>query len=211
MYLNELDKYLADENDEEDFYRSILEVLTQVNTAGFSRNVLTSLGQGVATDFITIYTAELNRHIMVDLHPSIHPWENDLAEATFVSIFSAKTGKLMSEGKLVDSPLKGFWALSSSGSGRSGIGINRRDRRKLQVLISAFERQEHPALVSAVEKVIGKRADGDVFRGLMEFLNNSKTQNAVRTNANVLTKSFVQLLLQVQNDSNKIVEFVKKN
>jgi len=209
MYLLELENFLTHENDLKLFYTTLLEILTQSNSSGFSNPAFNLYAQTVATDFVTIYTAELDRHVMVDLRSSAHPWENDLAEATFVSIYSAASGKLMKDGILNEASLKDFWAMSSTGSGRSGIGIGRKDRRKLQRLICEYERESHSKLVNKLERIIGKRSDGDLFRGLMEFLNNKHNQAIVAQNAKAITQEFVNFLIQVQVDVEEITEYIE--
>lgn len=208
LYLTELEDFLTNAKSSKIFYQTLLEFMTKTDTSGFSKKSLTKEAKRAATDFIAIYTAELDRHIMVNLAPAKHPWENDLAEATFVSIFSAATGKMLKNNKLEEAPLRDFWAMSSSGSGRSGIGIGRADRRKLQRFVSSFERENNPEVVSAVEELIGKRKDGDLFRGLMEYLNNKSTQNEVNENANKITKTFVNFLMQVEQDSEMIADSI---
>ncbi len=210
MYLNELQDFLTTTDNVKSFYQTLLEVLTSTSTSGFSKRGFSDKAKATATDFVTIYTAELDRHVMVDLQPSVHPWENDLAEATFVSIYSAQAGMLIKEGSLKEAPLKDFWAMSSSGNGRSGIGIGRKDRRHLQQLISQFERDNNPEVVEAVEALIGKKSGGDLFRGLMEYLNNEQNQKSVQKNAQAITTAFVEFLMQVQQDVDKITESIQE-
>jgi hypothetical protein len=158
----------------------------------------------VATDFLAIYTAESDRHVMVDLAPGKHPWENDLAEATFISAFGVTVGKVMKDGELTDGNAREWWAKSKI-SNRSGIGNTRKDRRKLQQLITSFERENHPELVEAVENLIEVRnRQGDIFQGLMEHLNHFDTQDSVRENAKNLSDAFVEFLMQVRKDAKKI-------
>jgi hypothetical protein len=205
MYLNELEKCLKSKADPTLFYDAILKVLTETDTRGFSR--LTPACQAAATDYLAIYTAELDRHVMVKLNPWRHPWENDLTEATFMSLFSAKTGLLMQAGKLASGRLKNYWEPSQI-SNRSGIGINRKDRRNLQRKVSSFLRRNHKNLTSKVDQIIGRRRDGDLFRGLMEHLNNYRTQKNISRNSDSLREAFVDLLMQVKFDSNKITAYV---
>ncbi|HAZ14801.1 MAG: hypothetical protein A2X86_22240 [Bdellovibrionales bacterium GWA2_49_15] len=210
MYLNELEAFLTSTKNVKSFYTTLLQVLTQTETSGFSQRGFSDKARAAATDFVTIYTAELDRHIMVDLRPSVHPWENDLAEATFVSIYSAQAGLLIQEGELKEAPLKAFWAMSTTGSGRSGIGIGRKDRRHLQTLISNYERENNPDVVEAVEALIGTQRDGDLFRGLMEYLNDKDNQKEIQANAEEITQTFVAFLMQVQQDVDQITEAIQE-
>lgn len=210
MYLGELEDFLTAGRGIREFYETMLEVLTRTDVSGYENGRLNTTAQAAMTDFIAIYTAELDRHLMVDLNPRKHPWENDLAETTLVSAYAAATGLLMKDGELTEAPLKDFWSMSDTGSGRSGIGITRADRRKLQKLICDYERENHPELVRAVETLIdGRTSDGDLFRGLMEYLNQTGTQRSVRANARKLTDAFVELLMQVREDADAITESIR--
>jgi hypothetical protein len=201
-YLNELEKYLQSTPDLKPFYTAILKVLLKCDSSGLRE--LSPLGQTVATDFLAIYTAEVDRHLMVDLKPQIHPWENDLAGSTFVSAFGARVGKVMKEGVLQAAPARDWWAMSASGSGRSGIGITRKDRQKLQQHLSAYLRATRPELVAQIENAIPQRTDGDLFQGLMEFVNTSVNQGQVAQNADVLIETYSELLNHLQGNASAI-------
>lgn len=218
FFLTELEEYLDTAPKPRQFYKTIMQILTQSDASGLSSSKLSGLGQTTITDFVAIYTAESDRHIMVNLKPAIHPWENDLAEVVFLSAYGSVEGKVMKGGVLTDAPIWHWWAPSEI-SNRSGIGITRKDRRALQRMVSDYERGNHPELVEAVENLIdidtvvasqgrGKRYDGDVFRLVMENLNNFKTQKNVRANAEALTEAFVDFLMQVREDAPLLTEHV---
>ena len=208
FYLNELEKSLKNEGHPEAFYRVFLEVLTASDLSGYGR--LSDAQQTVETDLLAIYTAELDRHLMVGLNPVRHPWENDLAEATFVSLFNAETGLMYKDGVLTEAPLRDHWAKSTV-SNRSGIGITRKDRRALQQKISAYLRENYARDVSKLETIIGVRRDGDVFRGMMEFINNVDNQADIKSNAEKLVDVFLSLLMKTKVDAAYIAEFVNAN
>jgi hypothetical protein len=205
FYLNELEQLLKEDDRPQEFYRAFLELLTAADTSGYGR--LTEQQQTVATDLLAIYTAELDRHLMVNLNPSQHPWENDLAEATFVSLFNTESGMMYQDGSLTKAPLRQHWAKSSF-SNRSGIGITRNDRRALQQKISAYLREYHAEEIAELESLIGSRRDGDIFRGLMEFINNASTQGKIKANAQSITDTFVALLQITKTEADDIVTYV---
>lgn len=164
-YLRELDAYLQDEPGSADaFYRALMLVLTNCDGSGWSK--LSVAGQKVATDFLAIYTAELDRHLMVDLDPRRHPWEIDLAATTFVSVFNVKTGLMMENGQFVSGGLEKWWGPGITRG--SGIGMTRRDRRALQELIASYvkETPESKRLAS----LVGANANADVIQATFEFL-----------------------------------------
>jgi hypothetical protein len=205
FYLNELEQALTSGDSPELFYRSFLRVLLSTDVSTYGE--MSDHYQTVATDLIAIYTAELDRHLMVDLDPARHPWENDLAEATFVSIYNAESGLMYKDGQLVEAPLRDHWAKSSV-SNRSGIGITRKDRRALQQKISAYLREHDPRTVAALEKITGSRRDGDIFRGLMEFLNHYDNQSAVTLNAKKIEELTIKILLRMKTDAAEITAAV---
>jgi hypothetical protein len=208
MYLGELEAFLEEGRGARQFYSTMLDFLLRSDASGISK--LSKAGQAAMTDYIAIYTAELNRHIMVDLNPAKHPWENDLSEATFVSLYSQASGHLVKDGELVRAPLKDFWGMSSTGSGRSGIGIGRKDRREMQRRITAYLRENHAEKLEAVEAVIGDLGSrGDVFRGLMEYLNNYSTQRSVKKNADALQEAFLEVLMVIEKDAKEITRFIQ--
>ena len=100
-YLTEMAAFLkpATTPDAGPYYTEILKVLTSCNASDYA--TLPASGQVVATDFLAIYTAELDRHVMVNLVPATHPWEIDLGEVTFLTSYGAASGMVMKGGALV--------------------------------------------------------------------------------------------------------------
>lgn len=209
FYLNELESYLKETPDLKPFYEAILKILIRSDASGLSE--LSPLGQSVATDFIAIYTAESDRHLMVNLNPNRHPWEIDLAGTTFVSAFGSTVGKIMKDGTLQAGKAREWWAMSKINIGRSGIGETRADRRKLQRLISGYLKQINPESVAAVEEIIGSRKDKDIFQGLLEFLNQTGTQAQVKKNGKQLIQVFSEMLAQTQSDAESLEKHVLDN
>jgi hypothetical protein len=205
FYLGELQALLESGRDTKKFYSTFLSLLTRTDLTGYE--TMSDDAQTTETDLIAIYTAELDRHLMVNLNPTQHPWENDLAEATFVSVFNVATGLMEKDGELVEASIRNHWAKSTV-SNRSGIGITRQDRRALQVKISSYLRENHADEVATLEALIGKRRDGDLFRGLMEFLNNNDNQDAVTTNAAEISDAFLEILMLTKKDAAKIAEAI---
>jgi len=202
FYLGELGKLLTGNPDPTAFYSTLVDTLTRSHVAGFA--ALPTLGQAVATDFLAIYTAESDRHIMSEL--GAHAWENDLAEVTFVSTWGTAVGKVMKDRHLVDGTPKDYWAMSPV-SNRSGIGETRYDRRALQRAITSYERVHHPELVAAIEAITGHRTD--MFGAVMTYLNDSRfltDQAALRSlPTEALRRAFVAFLVQVRVDASDML------
>jgi hypothetical protein len=212
----ELEKFLRNDNDYRQLYNGIMDFLTDTDVSVYDDPSFNKYGEAVLTDYITVYTAELRRHLMRKLHPYKSPWGNDMTEATFLSLFNVDSGLMMLEGQLVEKSIKNRWALSKTGSGRSGFGIHRKDRRALQREISNFYREHSDANKKAVtdriDDIIGSTGRGDVYRGVMEFLNSSKNlsdSKRVRRVEDELTEAFVDFLMQVHEDYKEIVKALK--
>jgi hypothetical protein len=203
FYLDELEQYLKANPDSSNFYKALLKLLTNCDPSGYA--ALDGLGKTVATDFMAVYTAEADRHLMSNL--KMHPWENDLAEVTFISAYSVQSGLLYLSGKLQPGKLGGWWAKSAT-SNRSGIGETRHDRRALQSAIVAYERTKHPDLIQRIESLVGRRHDGDVFRALTEHLNNFHTPASLGAKADQIVDAYAALLQEMRKDASDIKAWV---
>ncbi|MCB0364908.1 MAG: hypothetical protein KDD68_05955, partial [Bdellovibrionales bacterium] len=213
MYLGELEKFLKYRNDYRQFYTAILEFLTDTDVSVYQNPTFNEYGEALLTDYITVYTAELRRHLMRKLSPYSAPWGNDMTEATFLSLFNVKSGLMMLEGELTKASIKNHWALSPTGSGRSGFGINRKDRRRLQAMISNYFRYHDDAskreIVKKIDKLVGKRRDGDCYRALMQYFNNEiNLLNPFRVESieNEIVTAFADFLMAVYDETDEIVE-----
>lgn len=200
FYLTELGEYLRQADSVEEFYSAILKMLSHSNASGYAS--LDGAGQTVATDFQAIYTAELDRYVMTGLRT--HSWQNDLLEATMVSAFAAPAGTIVRDGELsAGSPVDFFG--KSKVSTRSGIGIMRRDRRKLQILVSNAARELFAEEIAAVERLIGRPKDGDIIHALAVYLNNPVNNEAVSANAEALTQAVSRLMSRIHQESGAVL------
>lgn len=192
-YLKELESYLQTEPESAgDFIESLMRVLTNSDPSGWAK--LSELGQTVATDFLAIYTAELDRHLMVNLNPRQHPWEIDLAAATFISLFNTSSGLMMHEGSLVKGSIQDWWAPGKVGS---GIGETRRDRIALQKKIAKAEK--HLKETDAIAQLAGDKTREDVIQGVLEYLNSSETpETMTQGQEELLTQLMRSYLVHIQ-------------
>jgi hypothetical protein len=164
-YLTELSDYLKGERKQsKDFVGAIMLALTNNDPSGWDD--LSEDGQTVATDFMAIYTAEADRHLMVECKS--HPWEIDLAAATFASVYVAETDKMVKGSKLTNGEIKQWWAKGANGS---GIGETRRDRQALTKLItkSLAGNAAAKTAVKDIEAVAGSTGS-DVIQSVFQFL-----------------------------------------
>lgn len=213
-YLRDLNKYLSTTQDQKPFYRTLILSLANSDMSGLKD--LSNLGQAVLADFFTVYTAEAVRHLMVDLQDGMHPWEIDLAAVTAVSSLSVKTGKIVTAGNLVDGDIGGWFAPSPNnvpgGPQRSGIGITRRDRKKLQAAIHKFEMgtPDGRKLIASIQAIIGdKQNKNDVIQGVFEYLSNKYTPSSMGANANKLADLFAEFIEVAHGDAEEIHKLIK--
>lgn len=216
-YLTEMAAYLKPVTtpDAGPFYTALLKVLTSSDPSGY--RTLSAPAQVTATDFLAIYTAELNRHVMVNLVPSTHPWEIDLAEVTFLTSYGAPSGMVMKNGSLVPGTAVAYYAVGTSGS---GIGETRKDFVKLATRITTFESdpQHHPELVKAIvnltpisDQKILSQVSGDVLRRYLVYLNRSEFQANVQSHSSDLVNAMVAFLKQINADNSQITQYIQSN
>jgi hypothetical protein len=217
VYLTEMAAYLqpATTADASPFYTAILKVLTSCNTSDYA--ALPAAGQVTATDFMAIYTAELDRHMMVNLDPAQHPWEMDLAEVTFLTSYGAPSGMVMKGGALVAGTAVAYYAVGTKGS---GIGETRKDFVKLATRITSFESAagHHPELVNAIVNLtpitdakILSQVKGDVFRRFLVYLNRPEFQSSVQSHSSDFVNAMVALLKQINTDNTQITAYIHAN
>ena len=196
-------------------YTAILKVLTHCDASAFAN--LPTGGQVVATDFLTIYTAELNRHVMVNLDPKQHPWEIDLAEVTFLNSYGAPSGMVMQKGALVPGTATAYYAVGTKGS---GIGETRADFVKLATRITQYEQDpnHHPELVDALvkltpilDKKILSTVRGDVLRRSLVYLNRPEFQSDVQKHPDDFANAMLAFLKQINADNAQITQYVQSN
>ncbi len=231
-YLEILESYVrsGDEN-LSDFYRSLLEILINNDTKSYAN--ISEEGQVVATDFLAVYIAEQDRHLMADLKS--HPWDEALLEVTLLSALHAgqKNVMVMFNGELTATTLKqapgctetertekeasmvDYWQFSSStdpaSCNRSGINVTRRDFRSLGAAITAYQRENHPELVENVERhFTNTKTKDNLFAQLSEFLINYKTPKKMSKATLQLSEDFTAFLMQVKKDANKTTTFISQ-
>jgi hypothetical protein len=209
-YLTELGAYLkaATPMDATNLNTAILKLLTQSNSAGLAD--LPSAGQIAITDFLTIYTAELIRHNMVNLAMNRDTWEVDLGEVTLLANYCAPTGMVMKKGKLIAGSMNSY--------GYGGIGNHRKDFAALAKGIESFERANHPNLILVMEQLtpipdqqIANAVKDDIFRRLLVYLNLPEVQRKLQEDATHLVVAMSSLLHQVRLDGNKITSSIQLN
>jgi hypothetical protein len=229
-YLADLEDYVrgSDANTKY-FYLSLLEVLLNNDATHF--RLISKAGQAVATDFLAVYTAEQDRHLMSNLKS--HPWDESLLEVTLLSSFHSgqKKIKLIYNGTFTDTTMKqapgcntekraqqkasltDYWQFSAStdpeSCNRSGLNITRKDFRKLGAMITAYEKQNHPDLLAKVQRHFkSQKGRNNVFAQLSDFLIGFKTPKRLPESSLELAQDFTNFLIQVKADADHTDKFI---
>jgi hypothetical protein len=202
-----MDAYFGPDNaDPSPFYRTMFDLLTNSDPRRIAELPLDT--QALVTDFMTIYTAELDRNNMAGLSPDTWAWQSDLAELTVLAAYGGASGMAMKDGKLIR-------CSSFAYDWEHGI-TDRSQFMRLGSLITAYEIANNPKLVYDVialtpltDPGILAFVGGDVFRRVLAFLNRPENQETAQANAAPLTAAMVALLKQVRSDQAASTEFVK--
>lgn len=221
-YLSILEDYVQNDPENlEQFYTTLLNILLNSDTTGF--NKITRAGQAVATDFLAVYIAEQDRHLMSNF--TKHPWDEALLEVTLIAAFHAgqekihvmyggeltdvthqqTTGCATGDAREKDASLIDYWQFSSnpdpSHCSRSGINITRKDFRALGAEITKQQRELNPELVKKIEKTLGVRNSRNLFADLSGFIINLKTAGQLDEETLELAHDFTQFLLESRDNA----------
>ena len=231
-YLKELQDYVRTPNqDISQFYRTMLEILLNCDPVGYAK--ISPQGQTVMTDFLAVYTAEEDRHMM-DPEMDSHAWDVALMEVTLLSALHGGQDKVMvmfngtyTDTTPVQAPagqprtrkqpasMTDWWQFTTNlkNPNRSGINITLKDFRYLGAIISEYERKINPGVLAKVEAHFnGTHAtmNGNVFQALSSFIVNPKAPDALKGEAYSLAKDVTAFLMQVNKDANQINDAILK-
>jgi hypothetical protein len=216
-YLSEMDSVLGSSHPgaPDSFLAVVLNVLLNCDSSGVSS--LDSTAQTALIDFVAIYTAELDRHVMVKLVPSTDPWEIDIAEVTLVSSYGSAAKMVMKNGSLVTGSATAYYGTGTSGG---GIGETRGDFMKLGSAITTYESLpgNHPDLVNNLmgltpitNKTLLGQLKGDLFRRFLVYLNNPANQATIEMHPNDYSAAMSAFLKQIRSDQSAITAYVKSH
>jgi hypothetical protein len=202
-YLADLDGYLgAPDAEPSDFFRTLLELIVSCDATGYAR--LTERGQSVATDFIGIYTAELDRNLM----DGAHAWENDLAEVTLLCSYGCAARRVNRGGRFTEGAPTDYFGIGKHGS---GIGETRTERRALQRALCGAARRAFPEPVARLDRIVGADPDGDTLRALTRFLTDPQKQDAAQACAPDLVDAAVDLLVRFRTQASDLTLDIEKS
>jgi hypothetical protein len=201
FYLNELEDYLNKTDDPSPFYRIALKILLKTEVDGY--HTLDGLAQTVLADCLTIYIAELDRHLMSNL--AAHEWENDLFEVTLLAAYSgAPGGKIATKAGLHPGHLAEYYYQGPTGGGIGGAA--RFARRKLQAELTKETKKLHTDAVEKLERLTQIKADNDVIMGLMRHLNNRSTQDQVKANSDKIVEAMTTFVTFLHKDARNLTD-----
>jgi len=201
FYLAELTKYLKT-SDRAALYTSMLEILSASDASRMKS--ITPEGQTVITDFMAVYTAEEDRHIMAKFRS--HPWELDLATATWVSSYVVSSGRLVIDGQLREGTPKDFFGVGENGS---GIGETRRDRMDLQRRICKFYWDQNDTGIQELASITGTKVGGDVIQGMASFLTDTDRMDEALAKSKKLSQAGAAFLVRIGQDAEKITAAIQ--
>ena len=232
-YLTILEKYVRGAGEgSRHFFHAILKMLMNSDPADYAQ--ISDEGKAVAADFIAVYIAEQDRHLMADLQS--HHWDVALLEVTLLSALHGGQSQVqvMYNDQLTPRPKKqqngcstteapeqqatmvDYWQFSKStdeaNCNRSGINITKQDFRKLGRLITQFEKQKHPQLVSRIENNMGSvQKSGNVFADLTRYLISYQAPRQMSAKQMELAEDFSEFLMQVRADADEISASIVAN
>jgi hypothetical protein len=214
-YLTELDRTLIGSPDDvHRFYISLLNILLDCNPSLISS--ISPDAQATITDFFAVYTAELDRHIMVDLNPSTDPWEIDIAEVTFLQAYGSQSGMVIKNGAFIRGTARDYYASGNSGG---GIGETRKAFTKLGQYISAFEAQagHHSEMINKIialtpisDQNLAATLQGDIFRRFLVYINTKGIQSDISRHPQDYIDAVAAFLIQIREDQALITDYIKK-
>ncbi len=211
-YLKELGIYASASSEAElkKFYTAIFRLLLKNESSGIQ--ALSRQGQTVFADFMAIYMAELDRHLMSGLKK--YEWENALTEITMLAAYSAaENGVTLDYRGGVSNNNNRSWVASSDlpaetrmigffGVGTQGSGLDGRNKERRHALtkkIVSEQRRLNPEGVAKIQNLIGANRDVDVYDETMNTVNNFDTQTRIKENADELADALVSFILNTKS------------
>jgi hypothetical protein len=168
-------------------------------------------GQVVFVDFVSVYTAELERHEMAGLGLRA-PWGIDYGEVTLVADYGAASGMVMEEGEFRPGTAQAYAQKGSIGNVREEFG-------RLSRLITAYLREpgHAPQLVDRLvdltpisDSALAASVQGNIYRRVLTYLNMRSAAPEAQAHADEISEATVALLDFVRNDQADITAFVSK-
>ena len=229
-YLDDLAK-LTDPSELTDFYTTLMEIIADCDARGYSQ--LERATQGVATDFMAIYVAEQDRHLMSNL--GTFNWDDALLQVTLLAAFHAgqSTFTKFYEGEFTsksyvqydkvylldkgnarqkDAEMNDYWQFTKvAPQTRSGINITRRDFERMGEWITMYEGSSpNKRLIFNVIK--GVKGQGkNVFKDIAKFFIRKGAPPSMTAESAQIAADIATFLGQVREDADKITAYVQKN
>ncbi len=230
-YLEILEEYVrGNKRNIGEFYQTILATLLNSDVGNVGN--ISKEGQIVFTDFLAVYIAEQDRHLMSNLER--HPWDEALLEVTLLASFHSgqKRVKVMYDDRLTDTTfqqengcavdttrkekaaqMSDYWQFSNNTDPqhckRSGINITRKQFRALGSKITAYMREANPELVASIEEMYGVSKSKNLYADLSKFLISNDAPESYSKRQLKLVDLFTQFLLEVQENADEITKTIE--
>jgi len=208
-YLRNLTAMLgADPDGSSDFYGVLLDILTASDTRKLA--ALTPEEQVIVSDFLATYTAELERHQMLDMGLT-SPWEIDYAQVTLLADYTSLSHMVMKGSDFVPGEAEEY--------ARGSIGNFKKQFTRISRIITTFLASPtgSPQLVDRLTELtpisdaaLSSEVRGDVFRRVLFFLNNDPSAASAQRNGAAIREAMLQLLAAIRARHVEITAYAQK-
>jgi len=207
------------------FYSNLVKIIANCDTSTFSSSPASEEDQAVGTNFVAIYTAEQDRHLMAPLSEAgwmqHQPWDDALFQVTMLGAFHGgqETMTLMYDGKFTSqvqdqeshetrqANMSDYWQKSKSGSNRSGINETRSQFLAMGAAITAYEAAKNVAEYKTVKDDLGSEGK-NIIAEIAEYFVNNKASTNMSAKADRLATDIAALMVQIHNDAKDITEYI---
>ncbi len=190
------------------FFGAMMDLLLKSDPEKY--NLLTANEQAVLTDFLAVYSAEFRRSLMSDLQS--HRWMDDLMETYMISAYGSAAEKVIGEQGFVDGHADTYFAVGANGS---GIGVMRKHRYVMQVIVTEAIKKLKPELIEHIDDLMDQanwnhRAN-DIFHDFALFLNAPENQNQIKEHNGKISQAMTSILDFMGTHHKSITAYIEKN
>ena len=204
-FLNELKNMPTDNLT--NMYQATLKVILNCDTSGVEDSY-----NPLITDFISIYTAELIRGVMVNFKTD--PWAEDIAQVLFLASYVNNSKMLFKNGQFIEGTVDNFYAVGKKGS---GIGDTRHDFHQLSQYLTSYMQKNHRKLTDQLTNMMdatGLSSNGyqlDLIRKGTQFITKPHNIPALKHYKKDFNKCFQEFLAITSQENYDITQYIQKS
>ena len=204
-FLRELKNFPVDNLNS--MYQATLNVMLNCDTSGIEDRY-----NPLITDFISIYTAELIRGVMVNFKTA--PWAEDLAQVVFLASYVNNSKMLFKNGQFIEGTVDNFYAVGKKGS---GIGEARHDFRQLSRYLTSYMQKNHRKLTDQLTTMMDATGlsnndyQMDLIRQCAQFMTKSHNIPALKHYKKDFNKCFQEFLAITAQENYEITQYIQKS